>query len=791
MIELGTLGTTSLHEVGVGEIGSVLAQPKRMALLVYLATARPRGYHRRSTLLALLWPEQDERHARWSLNQALHYLREELGSTVVRSRGTEEIGLDPQAIQCDAVSFEAACAEQQWEPALKLYQGDLLHGFYVSGCVEFEQWLEVERTHLRRLASRAAWALADSKEAERDLMAAADAARRAIQLSPYDETGIRRLIDLLDRDGDRAAAVQVYEEFVRRLRHEVDVEPAPETQAVIARIRSRAEAATTSHPAVEAETAREDLHDVASAERSGPIRSRAPRLRSVRHLLALGAGVLTIAAAVWWLARAALVSSSAPRSIAVMSCTSSVQDAQKAYLGEILTRDIIAELAKRRLFEKVIAFESVDRYRGSTQSPQTIGAELGVDALLYCEYRQIGSQELLRVNLVDRRSATLLWTDQFQRDITATSAATLSAVAVDALSAAAGLRAADRVVDKASIRTPDLRALNLYKEGEYFLNRFTETDVRRSIALFNEALAHDSGFALPYVGVARAYYLLGIAFGSMEPREAFPLMKQAADRALSFDASLAEAHALLGEYEIAFGWNWAMGERQLRQAIKLDPYAPNALLSLAYYLTIVGRYDEVPELGSRAIDMSPVDPLVWANASRGYSLVGRFDDALPFVQKGLELAPNFPPLLLEAGLLFAERGDTRHGIEYLQRADSLSGHQVIIRGRLGYAYALSGNRVAARAILRQLKSAAEGSRPPAKTATAIAVVYIGLGERDSAFAWLDVAYQRRSGNLVHVLRSPAGWRRLASDRRYHALLDRLGLEPTVLSPVVVATKKAK
>ena len=287
MIELDTLGTTNLREVGVGEISSVLAQPKRMALLVYLATARPRGFHRRSTLLALFWPEQDERHARWSLNQALTYLREALGSSAVRSRGAEEIGLDTQTISCDAVAFETACDEQQWEAALKLYQGDLLHGFYISGCVEFEQWLEIERTQLRRLASRAAWALADSKEAVRDLMAAADAARRAIQFFPFDETGIRRLIDLLDRAGDRAAAVQAYEEYVRRLRAEVHVEPAPETQAVIARIRSRAEAATTSHPAVEATAMRGDLRELPTAERTGPIHSRSGRPRTVPHFLPL------------------------------------------------------------------------------------------------------------------------------------------------------------------------------------------------------------------------------------------------------------------------------------------------------------------------------------------------------------------------------------------------------------------------------------------------------------------------------------------------------------------------
>jgi TolB-like protein/tetratricopeptide (TPR) repeat protein len=497
--------------------------------------------------------------------------------------------------------------------------------------------------------------------------------------------------------------------------------------------------------------------------------------------------MLIIIGAVWLVSRTTTAVTTAPRSIAVLPCTSTIQDSQKRYLGEIITQDLIAELGKRRLFEKVIAPASIERYRGSTKSAQEIRAELRVEALLYCEYEQAGSQERVRVKLVDGRSASPQWTREFRRDLTVTSTATLPVAVVDAMSQS-GQIGKPVPMEMASARTPDLSALNLYKEGQYYLTRFTEHDVRHSIYLFNESLARDSAFALPYVGLSRAYLLLGIAFGSMEPLDAFPLMKQSADRALSLDDHLAAAHVLLGEYEMAFGWHWAIAETHLRRAIELDPYDPYALQSLAYYLTLVGRYDEVPALSSRAIDLSPVDPMVWNNAGRNYLLAGRFDDALLFTQKGLELAPDFPPLLVEAGHLESERGDARRGVEYLRRADSLSGHQVIIRGRLAYAYALAGDFAASRAILRQLKSEAVGSRPPAKTATAIAVVYIGLGERDSAFRWLNIAYEQRSGNLVHVLRSPSGWRRLVSDPRYPVLLARVGLTPTALAPVVVAAR---
>jgi serine/threonine-protein kinase len=315
MIEFRTLGAISLKDdVRVGEIASVLTQPKRVALLAYLAIAHPRGFHRRSTVLPLFWPEKDERHARWALNSALRSLRRGLGRGAVHSRGADEVGLDRQVISCDAVAFEAACAEQRWETALELYGGDLLQGLYISGCAEFERWVEGERVRLRGLAARAAWALTDQLEAAGEIVAAAEAARRGMELDPHDETGVRHLIELLDRAGDRAGAVQTYEEYAQRLREVLDVEPAPETQALIAAVRARTvapgaqrpEAALHESPADRFETS--EAIDVAvdsvvhpgGAREDGHPRDH-PRVVYRSRLLALGVVAVVAALAItWW-----------------------------------------------------------------------------------------------------------------------------------------------------------------------------------------------------------------------------------------------------------------------------------------------------------------------------------------------------------------------------------------------------------------------------------------------------------------------------------------------------------
>ena len=229
MIELRALGTLVLRDPNGEDLhyGPRAAEARRPPRLPRLRP--PRGFHRRDTLLALLWPEQDEQHARGALNQALRHLRTALGKEAVPSRGDGEIGIDDRALTCDAVEFQAAIEADDPGRALELYRGDLLQGFHVAGGGEFERWLEEERVWLRRRAARAAAALAHREEARGEPVAAGNWARRAFALSPDDEGEARKLIELLGRLGDRAGAVQAYEEFARRLRVEYEVDPSPET----------------------------------------------------------------------------------------------------------------------------------------------------------------------------------------------------------------------------------------------------------------------------------------------------------------------------------------------------------------------------------------------------------------------------------------------------------------------------------------------------------------------------------------------------------------------------------
>ena len=287
MIELRTLGGLDLHDAQGRELRVISAASKLAALLTYLAIATPRGFHRRDTLLALFWPELDQEHARGALRQALHVIRRSMTAGALLAEGDDDIALDRDLFWCDAVDFELLLGEGKEEEALDLYRGALLEGFHLSGCLEFERWLEDERLRLKRRAAHAAWSLVEQAEAQGNLAKAGECARRATALVPNDETSLRRLITLLDRVGNRAGAIQEYEAFAKRLREDYEAEPAPETTELIAAVRARQQANDSVLPS--APLAKQPVDAALESVTTQPHASWRTRGRAAAAIVVLGA----------------------------------------------------------------------------------------------------------------------------------------------------------------------------------------------------------------------------------------------------------------------------------------------------------------------------------------------------------------------------------------------------------------------------------------------------------------------------------------------------------------------
>ena len=245
MIRLRTLGALDLRGSDGEELTAVLAQPRRVALLVFLALTARRGPHSRDALLALFWPERDDDSARNALSQALHFLRRHLGTETFLTRGAADVGIAPEGIWCDASAMEDALGSGRLSEAIDLYRGDFLDGFHVSGAPEFTRWLEAERSRLAARYAHALEAIATTHELEGNAAGASGWWRRLAARDPLSSRVALRLMKALADAGDRGAALHHARVHEALLREELNAAVTPEISALVARLQSSVVAGPT------------------------------------------------------------------------------------------------------------------------------------------------------------------------------------------------------------------------------------------------------------------------------------------------------------------------------------------------------------------------------------------------------------------------------------------------------------------------------------------------------------------------------------------------------------------
>ena len=311
MIDLRVLGDARLSDGNRSELESVVSQPKRLALLVYLCLSGRGGFVRRDTLVALFWPESDEEHARAALSQSLYFLRRALGAEVIVGRGVEELGVDLTRLGCDAVSFRDRLEQGNLDGALDLYADELLPGLHVDS-PEADRWLDEERSSLRGAALGAALELGTGAVDKGDYQRARSRFERGLQIAPESEAAAYGLVESLWREGRRTAALDAHERFTVRLAEEYGVEPGADLQALIERVRKGSPARSSGQeiPATVAVTPEVDTDD-SSTSRS-PIVSRPRTTRDWLRLTSpFALGIVAILLLAGWLGRTTAMDDSA------------------------------------------------------------------------------------------------------------------------------------------------------------------------------------------------------------------------------------------------------------------------------------------------------------------------------------------------------------------------------------------------------------------------------------------------------------------------------------------------
>jgi eukaryotic-like serine/threonine-protein kinase len=465
----------------------------------------------------------------------------------------------------------------------------------------------------------------------------------------------------------------------------------------------------------------------------------------------------------WLLGR---VSPAPIRSLAVLPLVDLSADPLQAYFADGMTEELINAFSRITAL-RVISRSSVMKYKSVHKPLAEIGRELNVDAVVEGTVQRTDSRVRISADLVEIRDERSLWGRSYEgdlRDILGLQSQVAQAIADEIQVQLTPEQSAN--LSRRPLVNP--QAYESYLRGRYFWSRRTPEDLRRGLDEFQRSIALDPKFPLAWAGLADAYTVLATQ-SEMAPRTAMPLAETAAKKALEFDDSLAEAHASLALVEFTYEWNMSRAEIEFQRALALNPSYASARAWYGLYLNYSGRFEEAIDETKRAQELDPLSPVIQANVARCYYFARRYDKAREFL-KQLELKePNFwmAPAIL--GQTYLAEGKYEDAIRELDHARTLSPSTLRNLGVLGDAYGRAGRKDEALEIAANLDLR---SRSQYVLPIYNALVYMGIGNKARAFAFLDKAYLDRSEWMKGLNVEPE-FDPLRSDRRFQALLRRV------------------
>ncbi len=455
-------------------------------------------------------------------------------------------------------------------------------------------------------------------------------------------------------------------------------------------------------------------------------------------------------------------------SLAILPFENAGQDADAEFLSDGITESIINNLSQLPKL-KVMARSTVFRYKGKGLDPLAVASELGVRAILTGRVLSRGDMLVIKTEMVDASDGTQLWGEQFNRPM-----ADIFAIEEEIskeISEKLRLKLSGEQKKRLSKRhTNSTDAYQEYLKGRFHWSKRTREGLQKSIEYFNKAIDIDPNYALAYAGLADAYNIIA-SYSSSPPSEAFPKARSAATRALVLDEALAEAHTSLAFVNLGYDWDWRAAEREFRTALALNPGYATAHLWYALFLVAMQRHEEALAEMRKAEALDPLSLPIKANL--GWLLyMGRdYDGAIIQLQKTLEIEPNYLLARRRLWQVYAIKGMYEESAAEFEKALAIAGEDLETLASQAYFYGLSGKPDEATHMLEELADLSCHQYVPAYF---FARIFIGLGDKDRAFKFLDMAYEERYGLLAYMNVEPE-LDSLRDDPRFAELARRVGL----------------
>jgi len=500
---------------------------------------------------------------------------------------------------------------------------------------------------------------------------------------------------------------------------------------------------------------------------SGPILRGFRRKASILTLGIILAGML---AAVLWRARerpplAKGGNPPAVRSLAVLPLENQTGDAGQEFYVDGMTDALITRLAQVSALQ-VTSKQSVLRYKTEKKPLPTIARELGVSTVVTGSVARSGNQVHIDAQLVDAASGRRLWSRSYDRDLSEVSVLQSEIAG----SIAEEIKAKMTPLEQARLakaRAVNPAAYEAYLQGRFLVSRHSVEEATKSLKYFQQAIDIDPDYAPAYAGLCESYE--NISQFSGPKREAWEKGKAAANRALELDETLAEAHRCRARGLLLREWDWVESEKEYQRALQLNPGDPDTYGAYGVTLTRMGRTNEGIAVSKRALELDPLSAQSAVTVAASYYNGRQYDRALEQARRAVELDPTFIQGHRWLGLGYAAKGKFPEAIDEFKLTVKLSPGNLSYLTNLARLYAWAGKETEARQTLAQVR---ELSKSQFIGAWTIGLIYVALGDKDEAFAWMDRAYEEREGWLLTLRVNP--WLDpLRSDPRFDELVRRV------------------
>ena len=454
-------------------------------------------------------------------------------------------------------------------------------------------------------------------------------------------------------------------------------------------------------------------------------------------------------------------------SIAVLPFANLSNDPKTEYLSDGITESLINNLSQLPNLA-VMSRNTVFRYKGQATDSQKVGRDLHVRAILTGRLIQTGDELMISVSLEDVENSRQIWGEQYNRKLS-NLVTVQQEIAGDIYERLRPRLAGEEKKLLAKRPTENAEAYQLYLQGLFYWNKWTQADFKKAAEYFSQAVQKDPGYALSYAGLADSYSLLGDA-GYLPPAEAWPKAKTAAMQALNLDDSLGEAHTSLGLVKEHFEWDWAGAEKEFKRAIELNPNLATAHHWYGNYLTNMGRFDEGIAETKKAQELDPLSLIINTTVGWQFYLSGRNDSAVEQLHKVLDIDPKFSPARRILEEVYAHMGKFKEAVAEREKALSLSGGPELAAS-IEEDFTKSGYKGVLQSWLDGLT---ELSKHSYVSSYSIAESYMRMDQKQKAFEWLEKAYEEHDSGLVSLAVEPM-FENIRPDPRFKEILRRMKL----------------